>query len=127
MQTLTIENNQKEGKYSRTKREVNAPDWLIEGELAGFLDDADIEQIPAFKALANFALQHMPVAFRTKKLTAQSVYAWLRGEMQGGSQERLQAITVLSVAGMDQDVLESKTTKELRSMVELYSLIGGAK
>ena len=127
MQILMIENKQKVGTYAGTKREVNAPDWLIEGELAGFLDDADIEQIPAFKALCNFGLQHLPVAFRTKKLTVQSVYAWLRGEMQGGSQERLQAITVLSVAGMDKDVLESKTTKELRSMVELYSLIGGAK
>ena len=127
MQTLTIENKQKVGTYAGTKRDVNAPDWLISGKLDAFLDDADIDTEKAFDALCNYAKQHLPVAFRTKKLTVQSCYAWLRGEMQGGSQERLQAINVLANAGMNQEVLESKTTKELRSMVELYSLIGGAK
>jgi len=123
MKTVEIVNKQKDGKFAGTSRIINVPDWLLTGSLEDFQADEDIDQDKAFDAICNYARQHLPVAFRSKALTVQSCYAWLRGEMQGGSVEKAEGINTLVDAGMSREVLTEKSTKEIRAMVEVYRIL----
>ena len=123
MKTMEIENKQKDGKYAGTSRTINVPDWLLSGSLEEFVNDEDIEESKAFEALCNYALQHLPVAFRTKALNLHSGYAWLRGEMQGGNPEKTACLTYLGQAGMQVDALKDSKVKALKEMVRQMHIL----
>ena len=123
MKQIEIVNKQKSGKYSGTSRTINVPDFLLSGNYAEFLADQDIDHEKAFAAIVNYAKQHLPVAFRSKPLNAHSCYKWLMGEMVGGSQEKAEGIDILVKAGMDLETLKAKSTKEIRSMVDVYKML----
>lgn len=81
MITYKIENNQANADWSQ--RSINLPDWLVSGDYAEFQTDEDIDQDKAFKAVTGYAMQHLPVAFRSKDIKQASGYEWLDGKMQG--------------------------------------------
>lgn len=133
MVKIEIENNQKDGKYAGTSRPVNFPAWLDHvkgrpdppafGDYELFKTDLDIDQSIAFKVLCGFAMQHVPVAFRTKDLNLHSGYAWLRGEMQGGNPEKVACLNYLNTAGMQVDALKDSKVKVLKEMVRQLHIL----
>lgn len=79
-ESITYSNAQASSKWNTASIIFEAPAWLKAGDYAGFQADHEIDHNKAFKALANYASQHLPVSLRGKaNPSSQAIYYWLAG------------------------------------------------
>jgi len=129
---LTITCKQVNAKW--TEAQIYVPIWLYKepkkpappqfGDYELFQADKEIDQSNAFRAMAGYTIQHLPVGYRPKDVDLMTCYRWLNagGTLVSGEKQTLIAKLLAFQPTLKADVLEQSTLAQLRQNCAVFGL-----